>query len=153
MCRTMRPKSSPAKAGRDSVKHTTSVAIVSRENCLLFLVIAALFFLLVFVFMFAVANDAAFKLCNLVDRNRPHDVDHGQLPGFGHENGYAGNLVAVLEEIDLIPFTGPLIDVGDDARPSRHGKLFADCLDISLAVLVVLIEFKAFYVDTLHVLQ
>src|SRR5215475_3165598 len=127
MWRTIRPKSSPAKAGRGSVKHAASTAIVSLTNCRLFLVIffviAALLVFLVFVFMFAIANDAALKLCNLIDRNRPHDVDHGQLPGFGHENGYAGNLVAVLEEIDFIPFTGPLIDVGNDARPSRRGKL------------------------------
>src|ERR1041385_679653 len=147
---TMRPKSSLGAACADKAQHKTAATTANR--CLL-LFIAALLLFLGLVMIAVAVHKVVLKPGDLVHWDCAHNVDDGQLPGLGHQNGDPRNLLALFEKIDLILFTSTLVNFGDDARPARRGELLADGLNVSLAVLVGRIKFKALYVNSLEALH
>src|SRR6185437_2110968 len=51
-----------------------------------------------------------------------HQVHHRQLSGFSHKDRYPVDLVAILEQIDFVPFIAALAEAGYTALPARPGK-------------------------------
>src|SRR5215472_6012262 len=113
---------------------------------------------IVFVFSFVMAffignSQVTLEQAELVDVNVAYDVHDRELARLRHQDGQAGDAVALLHNVDLVMLVGTLATALDDPAPARPGQLRADGIHVRLRVLIRFVELEVLDVDSLQVLQ